>query len=164
MKQNVVVDSSVLINFLHLKRLDIFGKLNFLVFWVPEHVVEEIKDPDQKKQLNEAFKNGWIRKTSITDIEEISLFALHTKTLGKGESACLAVAESRGWFIACDEKRKFRKEAQKRLGEGKIFTTAGLILLAIRKSILTVDEADSLKATLEKKRFKMNFSSFRDLL
>ena len=41
----VLTDTSVLINFLHLDRLDLLGKLPGYEFQVPDHVVEEIRDP-----------------------------------------------------------------------------------------------------------------------
>jgi hypothetical protein len=51
-----------------------------------------------------------------------------------------------------------------RLGEGRLVTTAGLFVLAIRAGILTVEEADQMKAVLEQRRFRMTFASFRDVL
>jgi hypothetical protein len=36
-------------------------------------------------------------------------------------------------------------------------------LLAIRLKLLTVEEADRMKAVLEAKRFKMAFASFREV-
>jgi hypothetical protein len=41
--------------------------------------------------------------------------------------------------------------------------TPGIPLKAIRQRVLTVQEADAIKAELEKNRFRMNFNSFRDL-
>jgi predicted nucleic acid-binding protein len=84
--------------------------------------------------------------------------------MGQGEAACLALAESRGWLIASDERRRFRREVFARLGEGRLVTTAGLFVLAIRAGILTVEEADQMKAVLEQRRFRMTFASFRDVL
>jgi predicted nucleic acid-binding protein len=43
----VVADTSVLINFLHLDRLDLLGALPGYGFWIPEHVVAEITRPEQ---------------------------------------------------------------------------------------------------------------------
>jgi len=84
--------------------------------------------------------------------------------MGKGESACLAIAQRRKWIIASDEKRRFRREAVKRLGEGKILTTPGILLMAIKVGILSVEEADKAKVILEGRRFKRTFKSFGDFL
>jgi hypothetical protein len=66
--------------------------------------------------------------------------------------------------------RGFRRETRLpsrsaiRLGSGRILNTPGLYLLCIRSGLITVEEADAAKATLEQRRFRMVFASFRDLL
>lgn len=83
---------------------------------------------------------------------------------GRGEAACLSMAERRGWLVASDERGRFLRMARKRIGEGRILNTPGLLVLAIRSGVLSVDDADVLKARLETHRFKMKFDSFRDVL
>jgi hypothetical protein len=61
-------------------------------------------------------------------------------------------------------KRKFRREAIARLGEGRLVNTAGLFVLAIRAGLLSIEEAEQAKAELERHRFRMAFRSFRDLI
>jgi predicted nucleic acid-binding protein len=81
-----------------------------------------------------------------------------------GEAACLALAVHRGALVASDEKRAFKREAETRLGPGRILNTPGLFLIGIRRGLLTVEEADDLKRALESKRFRMKFDSFRELI
>ena len=83
--------------------------------------------------------------------------------MGSGEAACLAMAETRGWLIAPDEKRRFRREVIARLGEGRLVTTAGLFVIAIRAGAISVEEADHVKEVLERHRFRIAFRSFREL-
>ena len=160
----MVVDTSVIINFIHIKRLDLLGNLPGYRFVIPDHVLEEIERERQKEALRDALSAGYVSLVSITDPEEIGLYGRNTRIMGKGESACLAIAQKRRWFIASDEKRRFRREAVKRLGEGKILTTPGILLMAIKAGILSVEEADRAKAILEGCRFRMTFKSFSDLL
>jgi hypothetical protein len=68
------------------------------------------------------------------------------------------------WYLACDEKRVFRRKAIEILGEDRLLTTPGIIVLCIRQGLITIDEADRLKAILETKRFKMAFGSFREVV
>lgn len=82
--------------------------------------------------------------------------------MGRGEAACLAAAEYRQWLFACDERRRVRRIAVERVGEGRILTTAGILVRAIRSEIITVPEADALKAALEQNRFRMDFESFAE--
>jgi hypothetical protein len=84
--------------------------------------------------------------------------------MGSGEAACLALAETKGWVIASDEKKRFRREAETRLGPDRLLTTPGIFVLAIRARQMTIEEADAAKALLEQRRFKMNFTSFREVI
>jgi len=84
--------------------------------------------------------------------------------MGKGEAACLAMAEARGWMIASDEKKRFRREVTARLGLERLVTTAGLFVIAIRAGVISVEEADQAKEILERHRFRMAFRSFRELV
>ena len=84
--------------------------------------------------------------------------------MGSGEAACLAMAEARGWLIASDEKQRFRREVIARLREGRLVTTAGLFVIAIRADAISVEEADLAKEILQGHHFRMVFKSFRELL
>ena len=85
--------------------------------------------------------------------------------MGRGEAASLALAQSMGSYIACDEnKGPFRRESLKRLGESRVLNTQSIILHAVKLQRISVERADQAKATLEANRYKMDFHSFRDLL
>jgi hypothetical protein len=53
--------------------------------------------------------------------------------------------QARGSLITSDEKRRFRREVIARLGEGRLVTTAGLFVIAIRAGAIAVAEADQIK-------------------
>ena len=162
--RTVVTDSNVLINLIHANRLDILGKLPGYEFVVLEEVVAEISIPEQKKALNEAFDDQHLKREILSGVPALTLYSKLRRSMGKGESASLAMAIMSGSLIACDEKRVFLREARNRLGAGRILTTPGIFVLAIRIGLLNVDQADAIKAFLETKRFKMTFSSFRDVM
>jgi predicted nucleic acid-binding protein len=160
----VVTDANVLINLMHAGRLDLLGALTAFEFVVPDHVVAEITVPVQRQALEIALTTGALSKQSITDPRELAAYAELRRIMGSGEAACLAMAEARGWLIASDEKRRFRREVLARLGEGRLVTTAGLFVIAIHAGAISVEEADQVKELLQRHRFRMTFSSFRDLL
>ncbi len=160
----VVTDSNVLINLAHINRLDLLDRLPPFSFVVPQEVVKEITNVTQSELIREAINSGSLREVQLDSIPELRIYAQLVRTLGSGEAACLALAESRGWLIASDEKRKFYREAMVRLGQGRIINTAGILLKAIRLNVLNVDEADEAKTFLAQRRFTMKFASFRDLL
>jgi len=158
----VVSDANVLINLMHVGRLDICGRLPGFKFVVPDHVREEITVPEQRSALDEAVALESCRIVTITDPEDIVLFGDHTTTLGRGESACLVLSDRYGWTVASDEKKRFRREAVARIGEDRIIGTADLFTCAIQAGLLTIEEADADKALLEERRFRMPFRSFRE--
>jgi predicted nucleic acid-binding protein len=159
----VVADANVLINLIHVGRLGLIMGLPGFEFVVPDHVYSEVHKEDQRAALDEAVKHGGVRIESITDPASIGLYVELKERMGQGESACLVLAVERGWSLASDEKKRFRREAESRIGRDRIIGTKDLLVLAIRAGLLTIAEADSDKAILEQKRFKMDFVSFRDL-
>jgi predicted nucleic acid-binding protein len=159
----VVADAGVLINLIHVDALHLLGRLVRFEFVVLEHVIQEITRPDQAAALAHAIQQGWIRRDDLDRPDGLEAFADLLRVIDRGEAASLAWAVIEGAAIACDD-RKGRREATARLGAGNILTTPGLLLVAIRDGLLTFDEADAMKATLEARRFTMAFRSFRELV
>ncbi|MCY3931354.1 MAG: hypothetical protein OXH70_06535 [Acidobacteria bacterium] len=159
----VALDASVLINFLVISKVSLLASLPGLGFVVPEEVVAEIRRPAQARALAAAIDRGDLQRLESMAPGEADDFLRLNEDFGRGESACLAVAQARGWFIACDERGAFLNRARRVLGEGRMLDTPTLLLLAIDADLLTIAEADELKQELERARFKMPFGSFRDL-
>ena len=156
----VITDTSILINLGHTGHTHLLGGTPGFRFLVSDEVLAEIADPEQSGIVETTVAEGAAEKTSIESPEELAIYAKLTQILGSGESACLALASSCGWLVACDEKRVFLREAQSRIGEGRLLNTPGLYVLWIRRGLLTLVEAHAAKLTLEAKRFKMAFTSF----
>jgi predicted nucleic acid-binding protein len=167
----IITDTSVLINLCHTGHILLLGGTTGFQFVVSDEVIAELTEPDQRRKLDEALAAGALGKESISSPAELATFASLTQTLGIGESACLALAANRNWFVACDEKGLFLREALRRLGDGRILNTAGLYVLwirrgvlTIRRGVLTVADADRAKGVLEGRRFKLAFDSFGDVI
>lgn len=162
--RTVVIDTNVLINLIHVNYLDLLGALPGYEFVAPDEVINEITVRRQKTRLRKALSQGIIRKHSVQDIDALRVFVELRSVMDRGEAACLALASSKGWLLASDEKRVVCREARRRLGAGRLMTTPGLFVLAIRSRVMTVDEADAAKAVLERHRFRMKFKSFREII
>lgn len=160
----VVTDANVLINLIHAERLGLLGAVPPFEFVVVDEVVAEITLPNQAHALDMALRAGHLRRIAITDIPSLMLRSEFGRIMGLGEAASLAVAITQGWAIACDEKKVFLREAKARVGQQRIMTTPGILLLAIRAGVISLEEADMIKAFLETRRFRMNFTSFKDVL
>lgn len=160
----VPADANVIINLIHINSLGLLSRLPNYEFVVPDEVVREVTEPGQRAALQVAIKSGAPRIITIDDIATLKLFTELSSVMGAGEAACLSLAQTRGWFVASDERKVFRREAVARLGSGRIINTAGILVLAIRAGAICIEEADRMKAELERHRFRMRFASFRELL
>ncbi|MFN7932141.1 MAG: hypothetical protein U0R19_02365 [Bryobacteraceae bacterium] len=160
----VIADTSVFISLMHAGHLGLLGNTPGYRFLISDEVLAEIQDPAQNALVDSAIRDGLIAQTAVQTAEELATYALLTSILGSGESACLAVAESRGWYLECDERRVFLREARAPIGEDRLINTPGLYLLWIRSGMLTVAEADNAKVALENRRFKMKFGSLQELV
>jgi predicted nucleic acid-binding protein len=163
-RQIIVTDANVLINLMHVSRLDICARLPDYEFVVPDHVQNEIENAEQRVTLTDFVTRAILRIEPLTDIGALTLFTRLIVHLGRGEAACLSLAATNGWIIASDEKRRFRREAEDLIGKDRIVRTPDLFVLAIRAGLMSIEEADADKTLLERHRFRMDFTSFRDLV
>lgn len=162
--RGVALDASVLINVLHVERLPLLVQLPGLRLLVPVEVLEEILRADQRAAVDAAIAAGDVERVSLDDPAVIEAYATYRSSLGKGEAACLALAGHRGLLVACDEKRAFARMAAERLGPNRVITTVDVLLRAITAGLLSIEDADRIKAVLEGFRYRMPFTSFRELV
>jgi predicted nucleic acid-binding protein len=160
----VVTDSNALINLMHVARLELLGKIPGHEFVIPDHVYGEITEAGQRAQLDRALKGGWLKLEAITDLDAIALFTELIAHIGRGEAACIAIATKHGWSIASDEKRRFRREAEARVGSANLLGTVDIFVLAIKAGLLSIAQADADKLVLESRKFKVSFASFSELV
>ncbi len=146
---------------MHISRLDLLAKIPGLRFCVPEHVVAEITDRSQRILLLKAIQDKTLRMVKITDPSEIQEYHQLRNVMGQGEAACLILAESKGWIVGTDEKRRVRREILERLGKRRQITTVDLMVLAIRSGVISIKQADDYKKTLEENNFRVKFESYQ---
>lgn len=118
-------------------------------------------DPDPARWIEQALRAGGIRESGPLDASESRSCEDHRSVLSRGEAACLALAESRGWIVASDEPGRFQRHLRDHLGEHRIMSTVDFLLLAIRRGILSVDDADGIRTKLRRHGFRMAFPPFR---
>lgn len=94
----VVTDATVLINLIHVDRLHLLGSLSGYTFVIPPEVEAEVRIPAQAAALARAFAAGDIERLSFTGTAELEIYAELVEVVGKGEAACLAMAEVQGWY------------------------------------------------------------------
>jgi predicted nucleic acid-binding protein len=168
---NIIADTSVLINFLRIDRMDLIG-LHPEPFSATEHVADEISDayPDQQTRYAAALAAGDLSQVTVNDPEELDLFLRlgQSQRLGAGERSAIAVALNRGWTLAIDDNRAFNQAFREAGLPGRSLTrirTQDVVVTLIRNNTLTVAEADVIKDTWAARyRFRLKIVTFGDLL
>lgn len=160
----VALDSNVIINFNHVKALGVLSKLPGFSFVAPEEVKNEMMKEKSREGFALAESRGWISVVRLDEIEEHRWNLEAKRWIQKGEAACLALARSRGYHVACDEKRKYDRLTVDWIGRERMLNTVGLVVLMIRAGLLSVEEADGYLKIWKGSRFAVRFSSFQELI
>lgn len=133
-RMQVVLDTSVLLNFLRVGRLDRLVGLPGYEFLVTDHVRGEVTDPAHAGTLQEALQGGRLIEVRVDDPAELAVFAqlAALRVLGVGECAALALAVHRGLQIAIDDKAARKKAVALYESERFIGTAELLVTLSLR--------------------------------
>jgi predicted nucleic acid-binding protein len=165
----VVVDTSVLINFLKIDRMDLLGR-HPCRFLATDHVDVEIEDDEQRRRYAAAVAAGHLETCTVTDPDEVELYMRLSRgqRLGAGECSAIAVAVNRRYAVAIDDNKAVNR-ALREVGFAaprlEIVRTPDVMVALIRAGVLAIAEADSIKETWEKRhRFRIKAASFGDIL
>jgi len=163
----VVTDTSVLVNFLRIDRMDLVAANSF-DFLVTDHVSDEITDtyPDQLTRFQAALSQGILSQVSLTDPQELALFGALSASgrLGLGECSAIALAVHEDHMLAIDDRRA-AAEARRTHAQLQIVKTQDLVLTMIQEGLLTVVQADAiLNDWAQNHRFTLRIGSFAELL
>lgn len=166
-ESHIVLDASVLINFLVVDRADALLALHGHRFVITDHVRAEVtaRYPAQLNRLNSVIDQASLEVVSITDKAELETFAqLTAQGLGVGECASIALAHHRGWHLAADDKVA-RKRATRLNAAIVLHDTQSFMLRLIRTGSISVKDADAMLDEWRiKHRFRLKIGSFEDLL
>ena len=163
----VVIDTSVLINFLAVDRMDLIERCEHR-FLVTDHVREEIKDYYEERfaQFQFALERNIIDQIRVDGPQEVAMFARLSSDgrLGLGECSAIAVAINCGYNLAIDDRQAIR-QARSSCGNLQILTTQDLMVSLIRAGVLDLVEADEIKDEWSANHcFRLKIVSFRELL
>lgn len=167
----VVTDTSVLINFLKIDRMDVIGR-HPDGFIATDHVAAEIAAQfrDQQARYARALAAGHIQEQVVHAVQEVAIFLRLSQgtRLGAGECSAIAVALNRGYGLAIDDARAL-KAAMREAGlvgsALRVFRTQDIMVELIRSGALAVADADAILADwANNHRFRLGIASFADLL
>ena len=100
----IIIDVSVLLNFVKIERIELLGQLGTSVVLL-DQVLDEVRRPEQREVVEGVVKVGILDLQSVRDPVEVALFAnlRADGRLGAGECAVLAVALNRSWVAGLQD-------------------------------------------------------------
>jgi len=169
-RQFSIIETSVLINFLRINRVDLLARHPTYRFVVIDYVRREItnRSGGQLSQLEAALKAGLLVgdiDSKDVSLAELQAYAnLQSVKIGDGERGAIAAAFARGYAIAIDDYRAL-KRLPVTFKSLHLEDTASIMVSLIRAGVLTVAEADVIKVDWEANhRFRLTFPTFGDLV
>jgi predicted nucleic acid-binding protein len=168
-REDAISDTSVLINFLAVGRIDLFVQHPQYRFVITGHVRREVTKhyPEEFERLGTALSAGTLEQITVASEAELEIFGEligSPKRLGAGECAAMAAAIHRGWVIAIDDRLAIRHLAAA-YPQTRVVTTETLIVALIKAGSLSIADADRMKKEWEERyRFRLKIESFQDLL
>ena len=146
--RDVATDTSLLVNFLRIDRMDILGVLPGFRFCVLNHVIGEVTQEPHAARLQAALAEGHVVEFELTDLGAIADYDELRQNLGDGESATIAAGAHEQWVIGMDEKSRAKREAIARVGEHNLLNTPGVLVHAVHVEVLTLAEAEQIRLDL----------------
>lgn len=141
---DVIFDTMVLSNFAKAGQLELLRGMYPVNACCSGFVVAEVLrgfrqgHPDLT-HLVTLLSAGWPRQEDLSSHMERQLYARISVSLGDGESSCLALAASRGYVFACDD-RLARSEAVRL--DIPLTGTVGILIKGVRSGVITLRKAD----------------------
>ena len=142
----ILIDNTVLSNFA------LAGEINLIRDYcqgkgvVPGYVFAEF-ERGVKEGIFTNANLWWLETLTLEDAKEKSLFEIFSKRLGVGESACLAIAISRGYDILTDDMA-VRKIAMR---EGvRLSGSIGVLLELIRINRISLEKGNAILSSFIK--------------
>ncbi len=156
----VVLDTSVLIHLDDVRQLGLLRALRGVNFVFPGEVWQELVRDDRRARVLMEVRQGGVRRERLgLGGELLRRLAFEERGLDLGESACCALAQERDWYLATDDHKALR-EWRAEVGPSRSIATPGLIQIAIRQGILSVEQADAFLPVWAANRFRLNLESF----
>jgi len=112
------------------------------------------------EKVQEALMDGWLRETVLSSQKEKSLFEKLSVSLGLGEASCIAVAKSRGFIFACDDRAAMREAG---LLEVKLTGTFGILKKAVRRKTVNRNEGNLILAKMIDMGFYSPIKSLKEI-
>ncbi len=161
----IILDCCCLSNFALSNSLFILKKLYSKSAFVTDFVSAEILRGVQighkdLAKIQDSLREGWLKEVVLSTKKEKSLYETFSVSLGLGEASSIAVAKSRGFFFACDD-RAVRREAG--FLDLKLTGTLGILKKAVRNKTINLKEGNLILTEMIAKGFYSSVNSLKEI-
>jgi len=162
----VIFDNCVLSNFALSNSLEILNKFYPGAAFITDFVAAEnmkgiVQGHEGLAGIRQALIEGWLKEITLKGRAEKQLFDSLSVSLGLGEASSMAVARTRNYVFACDD-RAARREAD--LLGIKLTGTIGILVKAARSKFISVRKADELLKAMLRNGFYSPVVSVREMM
>ncbi len=123
-----------------------YSKSAYITNFVSAEIMKGIQQGHKDLlKVQEALRVGWLKEAVLNSKKEKSLYETLSVSLGLGEASSIAVAKSREFIFACDDRVE-RREAG--LLEVKLTGTVGILKKAVRQRTINLSEGNRILARM----------------
>jgi len=161
----IILDCCCLSNFALSNSLfilkNLYSKSAFVTDFVSAEILRgvQIGHKDLAK-IQDSLREGWLKEVVLSTKKEKSLYETLSVSLGLGEASSIAVAKSRGFFFACDD-RAARREAG--FLDLKLTGTLGILKKAVRNKTINLKEGNLILTEMIAKGFYSSVNSLKEI-
>lgn len=161
----IILDCCCLSNFALSNSLfilkNLYSKSAFVTDFVSAEILRgvQIGHKDLAK-IQDSLREGWLKEVVLRTKKEKSLYETLSVSLGLGEASSIAVAKSRGFFFACDD-RAVRREAG--FLDLKLYGTLGILKKAVRNKTINLKEGNLILTEMIAKGFYSSVNSLKEI-
>lgn len=161
----IVFDSCCLSNFALSGSLfileNLFGRSAYVTEFVAAEILRGIQHGHKDLiKIQDSIKEGWIGEISLITSEEKALFKSLSLSLGLGEASSIAIAKTRRFRFASDD-RTARREA--RHLDIQVTGTLGILKKATLKSVIELEKGDIVLVKMTAQGFYSPIRSLRKI-
>jgi predicted nucleic acid-binding protein len=139
---------------------NLYSESAFITNFVSAEIMRGIQGEHKDlMKVQEALREGWLREAVLSSKNEKSLYEMLSVSLGLGEASSIAVAKSRGFIFACDD-RAARREAG--LLDVKLTGTLGILKKAVKQKTINLNKGNIILAKMIESGFYSPVKSLKE--
>ncbi|MCK4505116.1 MAG: hypothetical protein KAW14_05830 [Candidatus Aegiribacteria sp.] len=146
----VVLDACILISLAQVNRFNVLSNLTDFNFVTTEHVLREITDEQQLKEVLGQVEARTLEVIRLVDPATMHLYFQLKDRIGSGEASCIAIASKNNWMVCSDDQRKVPGIAGNLLSLGALIRFDDLLRIAQAQGIISNIEISEIQAELIK--------------